>query len=174
MKLAAKIAFLSAIAIVALFPSCIDEESFPVEPHIEYVGFGIYRMEDPDQPGDTLSIAGLTISYTDGDGDLGFYGGEEPDKQNYFLDLYQMNKGHLEVVKDDSAKPIQFNGRMPIFSQGKKSIKGQIFLMMNFSLAKLALTNDTIAFSGYIVDRAEHQSNTVNTPLLIIDRNSLK
>jgi hypothetical protein len=168
MNLASKIVLLLlAIALTGL-TSCIKEEQYPIEPVIRFERFAtLQNIYNHD------SLGLLTISYTDGDGDIGLYDTDtaEPYRYNYFLKFKYMKNGELlELTPADTA--LGFNARIPILTPaGKnKNIKGEISMELELYYAWPALESDTISFEVYIRDRALHSSNIVQTPLFIISK----
>lgn len=154
--------------LTALLGSCIKEEQYPIEPAIEYAGFGTYRDVNGK---DSLGV--LAISYTDGDGDLGLYETDtvEPYKYNYFMRFQQLVNGQLVDVKPADTTT-SFNARIPnLTPTGRnKNIRGIISMNIELYFARQALKSDTISFQVYIKDRALHQSNVVQSPMFIIKK----
>jgi hypothetical protein len=148
--------------------SCGKEEDFPVVPEIKYESF--LRLYNPNSG--LFERGVLTISFTDGDGDIGLRPRDTvpPYDYNFFIDYYEIQFG--DTVKVDIIDPISldtltFNQRIPMLTPGgaNKSIKGEIedtLFIYNYSSPF-----DTIMFEMYIVDRALHQSNVIQTPLIL-------
>jgi len=162
MKLNTKISLFLVIALFAGLASCIKDEQYPLEPQIEYSGFSTIR----DVAGKD-SIGKITISYTDGDGNIGLYAWDtvEPLKYNFYLKFMQQVKGKLEEV--GAANPnITFNSRIPILTPTgrNKNIKGEITMSLQLFFARPILKSDTIAFEIYIKDRDLNKSNVIDTP----------
>lgn len=168
MKRSSKIMlFLFAIT-TALLVSCVEKEQYPLEPVIKYAGF---MVDTTAQGYDSLGI--VTITYTDGDGDLGLDSTDtvEPYLYNYFFTFKEMKNGILQPVElPDPA--VNFNARIPILTPtGKnKNISGEIVRTLELYQAWDALSSDTIGFEIYIMDRALHVSNIVESPLYMIRR----
>jgi len=168
MKTYSKITLFSILILLIGLSGCIKEQSYPVEPVIQYTQFGVMRSVNNY---DSLGV--LSISYTDGDGDIGLYDSDtvEPYKYNFYLKFMQMVNGHLEeIVLPDSS--FGFNARIPILTPAgrNKNIKGDISIDLQLYYAWPLLKSDTIAFEVYIKDRALHQSNVVQTPLFVIKK----
>ncbi len=166
MKLVTKISFIIAIPVFGWLTGCIKKEQYPVEPIIEFGQFATAKDINGKD-----SLGAITISYTDGDGDIGLYDYDtvEPYKYNFYLKFMQyVNKQLVEVKPVDST--VNFNARIPILTPSgrNKNIKGDITMTMQLYLARMALKTDTIAFQIYIKDRALHSSNVIETPLYII------
>lgn len=168
MKTYTKISLFLLIPLIAGLVGCIKEEQYPVEPHIEFVGFATAR----DISGKD-SIGAISISYTDGDGDIGLYEYDtiEPLKYNFYLKFMQViNQELVEVKPLDTT--ITFNARIPFLTPSgrNKNIKGDITMYLELYFSKKHLQSDTIAFEIYIKDRALNTSNVIKTPLFKIKR----
>lgn len=145
--------------IILLFFSCRDVENFPIEPHIDYKSFGtILSVSNTD------SLGILSISFEDGDGDIG-----SENQENYFINIFQMVDGEMQKVELPDTS-VNFNAIIPdLTPKGKyKGIKGTIDYLLELYNFTPLLDSDTIAFETYIKDRAGHQSNTVMTPNIIV------
>lgn len=160
----AKVAVLAAL--VAPIVGCFPKEEFPVEPRI--------TMKSFEQFGDSAS---LTISFTDGDGDIGL----EPSAlqppfdtgstffHNMFLEYEELQNG--EWVRPTLSIPFYY--RIPnITPTGQnKVLEGDIAVALKpwpvFPAAP-GSPNDTVRFSVKLVDRALNQSNTEFSPEVVI------
>lgn len=151
------------LAGILLFDGCIKREEFPLEPRIQFVSLTkVKNTLGHDDKGI------LTLSFTDGDGDLGLLPEDtippyEPTGDYY----YNLFITYLEKVNgkfDTVPLPFTNNARIPLLNPSleDKPIKGDISIevFINNPLS----TNDTIAFDIYIVDRALHKSNIIRTP----------
>lgn len=168
MKLYTKISLFILILLFTGVTGCIKEEQYPLKPAIEFGGFATMR----DVSGKD-SIGALTISYTDGDGNIGLNAWDtvEPNKYNFYLKFMQyVNKQLVEFKPSDTT--LTFNARIPILTPvGKnKNIKGEITMTLELYFARQALQSDTIAFEIYIKDRTLLESNVITTPLFVIKR----
>jgi len=168
MNPASKIVVLLFALTLSGLTSCIKEEQYPIEPVIRFERFATLQNTNSH---DSLGL--LTISYTDGDGDIGLYDTDtaEPYKYNYFLKFQYLKNGELVELKPADTS-LGFNGRIPILTPtGKnKNIKGEISMELELYFAWPALQSDTISFEVFIKDRALHSSNIVQTPLFIINK----
>jgi len=167
MNVLSKILLIGLTLPLLMVASCIKEEQYPIEPVIEYQGFSVL----PDVNGND-SIGMLSLTYTDGDGDIGLFDTDtvEPYKYNYFLRLFYMKNGSpVELVPADPS--LGFNARIPILTPaGKnKNIKGEINRDLELYYAWPQLGSDTIGFEIYIKDRALHSSNIIQTPFYVIN-----
>jgi len=168
MKLYTKISLILIIPFFAGITGCVKEQQYPLEPKIEFGGFATVKdVQGKD------SLGAITISYTDGDGNIGLYGSDtvEPLKYNFYLKFMQkLNNQLVEVKPVDTS--VTFNARIPILTPNgrNKNIKGDITMYLELYFARQLLQSDTIAFEIYIKDRALNQSNVVETPLFIIKK----
>jgi hypothetical protein len=167
MKLYAKISLIILFPLLAGLTGCIKEEQYPLKPVIEFSKLAALK----DVSGKD-SVILITISYTDGDGNIGLPDGDTiPLKYNYFMKFFQyINKELVEFQPVDEA--ITFDARIPVLTPvGKnKNIKGDITRSFQIYYARKLLQSDTIAFEIYIKDRTLFESNVVMTPLVIIKR----
>lgn len=148
--------------------SCVEKVQYPLEPVIQYAGF----MVDTNALGfDSLGI--VTITYTDGDGDIGLDSTDsvEPYLYNYYFTFKAMKNGILQPIELPDTG-INFNSRIPILTPtGKnKNISGEISRTLELYQAWPFLSSDTIGFEIFIKDRALNISNVVQSPLYIIRR----
>ncbi|MEI6680978.1 MAG: hypothetical protein WCO44_00040 [Bacteroidota bacterium] len=115
----------------------------------------------------------LTISFKDGNGDIGLQPGEtQPPYDtgsiyyyNFIIDYYELIRG--KFVKLQSTVP--FSARIPYLTPDdpNKAIKGIIVdtLTLNPKPA-----HDTVKLKFFIYDRALHKSNVDSTPPFILRR----
>jgi len=168
MKIYTKITFFLLISIVAGLTSCIKEEQYPIIPHIEFGGFATAK----DITGKD-SLGAISISYTDGDGNIGLFPWDtvEPKKYNFYLKFMELVNNELVEVKPVDST-LTFNARIPILTPvgRNKNIKGDITMYLELYFARQILKSDTIAFEIYIRDRDLNNSNVIETPLFLIQR----
>ena len=168
MKIYTKITFFLLISMVAGLTSCIKEEQYPIIPHIEFGGFATAK----DITGKD-SLGAISISYTDGDGNIGLFAWDtvEPKKYNFYLKFMELVNNELVEVKPVDSS-LTFNGRIPLLTPvgRNKNIKGDITMYLELYFARQILKSDTIAFEIYIRDRDLNNSNVVETPLFLIQR----
>jgi hypothetical protein len=160
-----------AIAILSLvLPSCIKQESYSVIPEIGYQSF---QLVYPNATAPYPSTGILSITFQDGDGDIGLtardtlppYNKEGNYYYNFVIRYFEKrDTGYAEVVLDPP-----YSLRLPILNMGytNKAIKGLIVdtLAMDPSPAF-----DTIRFEVFLYDRALHKSNVVTTPDIVLRR----
>ncbi|MHC1706927.1 MAG: hypothetical protein AB9842_05325 [Bacteroidales bacterium] len=158
-----------ALFIFGLFLlSCTKRDQFSDTPEIEFVSF------TKIQNGTGIDNKGLlTISFTDGNGDIGL---SQTDTfppfnlgsqwyYNFFISYYELQKGVLTKVELSNTN----NSRFPPVSDGSgKPVKGEIdvelYINNPFS------SYDTIAFEVAIADKALNLSNTIMTPYIIVKK----
>jgi hypothetical protein len=147
------------LVILGVFIACQQEETYPIIPEIEFDGF--IKLWNPQTMVYDRGV--FAISFKDGDGDIGLEDGDTipPYDFNLFINYYELQNGDsVRVVISDSN---EFNARIPVLTPigTNKSISGLIedtLFMYNYQS-----TFDTIMFDAYIMDRALHKSNVVNT-----------
>lgn len=146
------------LVLAALLPSCLKREEFPPEPAIAFKSF--------EQFGDSAS---LTISFTDGDGDVGL---DASDTQppfdtasefyyNLFVDMDRLVNGTWTPV--DLLVDLQY--RIPrITPTGQnKALEGEIAV----ALTGWPYVEDTVRFQVRMYDRALHESNSVTSDAIV-------
>jgi hypothetical protein len=162
MKAFSKISVIGFLLLI-LSVSCMKKNEYPIEPVIQFKSYGVL----PDMNGKD-SIGYLTVSYTDGDGDIGLSSGQTTGQYAYdfFLTLFKDNNGHLEqvVLPDPTAT---FNARLPILTPegSNKNIRGDITIAIELTFARSFILSNAIAFDVSIQDQALHKSNVVRTPV---------
>jgi hypothetical protein len=166
---AIKITTISALCFTLCLSSCIQFQSFPPEPHIEFVSFDkISNSTGVDDQGT------LVLSFTDGDGDVGLdedqtyspYDTTSMYYYNIFIKYFEKQSGQYIEVKLNPSN----NGRLPnLTPEGeKKALQGNIAvdLYINNPLSSY----DTIRFEVFIVDRALNHSDTITTPDIKVNK----
>lgn len=148
------------LAFVAL--GCGPKEEFPIEPRITFKSF---------VQGD--NGAKLTISFTDGDGDIGLdpsdsgypYDSASTYYNNFFLHYEELQNGTW--VRPELE--LENNYRIPrITPSGQnKTLKGDITVDLFWPI-RPGSPYDTVRFEVFIVDRALHESNRVITDPIIV------
>ncbi len=159
--------FMGVLAIAFLW-SCRKVEHYPPEPQISFSDFLL--RDSVDYLGNRILTGRLSFRFIDGDGDLGMPEIDTilpgtPSTSNLFFTLYYLHDNTL-VPADEDEVQTPLNYRIPYIKMtGRdKTMKGEIqvtFFYINFPY-------DTIKYSFYVVDRAGHESNTAETPLLLI------
>lgn len=153
-----------------LLISCRKKDQFPDTPEIGYVSF------TKIQNGTGIDNKGiLTISFTDGNGDIGLSDADTLPPFNYgsqwyydfFITYYELQKGVLTKVE----LPNTNNSRIPPVSDGSgKPVKGEIAVELYIN--NPFSSYDTIAFEVSIADRALNLSNKIMTPYIVITKHA--
>ena len=134
------------ILIMLLFLSCKkDDDTFA--PTIEFKSIG------PSTVQEYIDDINITISYVDGDGDLGE---NNPDMYNLFV--------------LDSRNGIKYKFRIPELSPSGNeiAIEGNFNIKINGSGITNGSTSQQVNYDIYVTDRAGNFSNTVSTSSITI------
>lgn len=152
-----------------LFSSCTKHEVYSVIPEIAYKSF----EKIPSNMG-ADNKAYMTISFTDGDGDIGLnpedtfppYNPGAVYYYNFFIDYYELQGDSF--VKIDL--PITNNSRIPYVEPNlaELGIKGEIEIELYFN--NIMSNSDSIKYEMYIMDRSLHKSNVVLTPSIYVKK----
>jgi hypothetical protein len=156
-----KIKYTLYLALFVAFATCIRPPNYPIEPQIQFVGMTKTTMRQGFAFEDSLHV---TLTFTDGDGDLGGVSGKDS------LNVY--------ITDKRNNKPVEQTFRIPFVPEAgaKNGISGEIkFLMYTTCCLSLepckATPNhpiDTLVYELYIKDRAGHKSNAIQTkPILL-------
>ena len=154
--------------------SCQKPVEYPIEPKIAYEGFTYLINEDSTFTGEGI----VSFSYTDGDGDLGLddsdtlppFGFHDAHYYNMVIDYMKCVNG--EFVKTpllswnpqtQSYDTVTFNARFRRLrdSENPKAISGR--MEYKLTVQNPLSPDDTIKFEIRILDRALHESNTIQT-----------
>lgn len=166
MKHSIKVVFFLGIVAI-FFNSCVNKIQYSEIPYIEFVGFSVVKAHN-----DTDSLGYVTISYTDGDGDLGFLSSDTNNlTYDFFIKLFQLKNGNdVELLPPDST--FTLNARLPYLTPegDNKNIKGEITMLLELYFITPVLISDTVAFEIFITDRARNQSNVVKSPYYVLAR----
>ena len=148
------------------FFSCTSPPDYPVEPYIEFVGFQKDTLNQGESKTDDFVF--LTISFTDGDGDLGPKEGE-PDtiKSIVFTDLrtgVSENEFDLPEISDKGASngisgeiTIKVPTTCCIFPAWVSDVSGPCDSSEEYPV-------DEVSWEVYLIDRAGHESNRLELP----------
>jgi hypothetical protein len=134
-------------AIVLLF-SCEKEQVISDTPIIEFKNISPTTVQEYS---DDISI---TISYSDGNGDLGE---NNPDIHNLFV--------------EDNRNGIVYQFRIPHLAPDNNSIaiEGDFNITINGSGITNESSSQQVNYSIYVTDRAENKSNTITTSFITIE-----
>ena len=160
--------------------SCQKPVEYPIEPKIEYQGFTYLINADSTFSGEGT----IAFSYTDGDGDLGLddsdtiypFGFHDAHYYNLEIDYLKCVNGvfvktplvspHVPTSPDDTLvlyDTVTFSARFKRLrdSEEPKAISGT--MQYKLAVQNPLSPNDTIKFEIRILDRALHESNTIQT-----------
>ena len=184
----------AALAGALAFSGCLKAPEYAVEP---VIAFESIRLRTYPGTGRVDSVR-VTVSFKDGDGDLGL-GGKlgvfpadeqkpyaylnivnrdttiNPFYNNYFIEPYVKNRstGVFEKLPDSRATSGGYNGRYPRLTAAETKpapLKGTI--SRNFALlyGLPFVAGEEVRFEVSILDRALHVSNTITTTSIILPR----
>jgi len=158
--------------------ACQKPVEYPIEPKIAYEGFTYLLNPDSTFSGEGI----ISFSYTDGDGDLGLDDGDTlPPFGPHDAHYYNMVVDYLKCVNGEFVKTpllswnpqtqtfdtITFNARFKRLRdlEEPKAISGK----MDYRLVvqNPFSPNDTVKFEIRILDRALHESNSIQTDAII-------
>jgi hypothetical protein len=163
-----RVFILISILILGSLYSCQKENDYPIEPEIEFKEIGYIEGR--------TDTANVIISFTDGDGDIGFSKGDTLPPFNFDTSEYNYFYYNLHLItyyKDDDGVWKEFEFEDPYNGYGyriknltpvgqNKSLKGTIQVGLNIT----AGFPDSVYFEVQLVDRALHISNTVQTSVI--------
>ena len=158
--------------------ACQKPVEYPIEPKIAYEGFTYLFNADSTFSGEGV----ISFSYTDGDGDLGLddsdtlspFGFNDAHYYNMVVDYLKCVNGEFVKtpllswnVQTQTYDTVTFNARFKRLrdSEEPKAISGK----MDYTLTvqNPFSPNDTVKFEIHILDRALHESNTIQTEAII-------
>jgi hypothetical protein len=155
-------------AILTVFNGCMKKQNFPDTPVISFLSLELFV--DTAQ---VVRMGILTISYQDGNGDIGLnpsdtfppYQRNGPYYYNYVINYFEKQNGVFKQVD----LTIPFSARIPVLTPNdpNKPINGFIADTMDLYPPPL---HDTIKFEAFIYDRALNKSNVITTPEIILRR----
>ena len=154
--------------------ACQKKVEYPIDPVVSYQGMAYVMNADSTLTGEVM----LSISYTDGDGDLGLddadtlypFGPNDPHYYNLIIDYLKWDGNTFVETpllswnqQTQSYDTISFNARFKrlVFHDEVKPISGTIdYKMMVYNPLS---PSDTVKFRVHLIDRALHESNTIET-----------
>ncbi len=149
------------VLVVVLVGGCRKEEKFPDEPVIAFKSLGQF-----------VDSASYTITFTDGDGDVGLditdaappFDTASQYYHNLFLEYDEFQNGTWTTI--NFALPLHY--RIPrITPTGQnKALEGEIAVALKpFNYSD---EGDTVRIRAYMYDRALNQSNTVTSEQIVV------
>ncbi|WP_345070560.1 hypothetical protein [Hymenobacter fastidiosus] len=184
--LSGSLLLLTALAV----SSCISPPDFPSTPNIEFKELKVTRITDPNPnivPQDQVAV---TVSFQDGEGDLGLTNDQKTkgspyyqDPQqgaprnrnfyNYFITIFRQNgQGRFEPVPLVDPRFPYDSTFPPLDPEGGKAapLKGDLTFTTNFDIDtdKPIKPGDIIRFEISIMDRALNESNKITTTSYLV------
>lgn len=152
----AKFKYCFLIICIAFSYSCIKKKTYSENPEIEFKSFNI----------DTATTADMTITFADGNGDIGKDNSDST--RNLFMNYYYKDSITQKFVAfwngTDSLKS-GYTVHKPNDEYNGHAISGEVTLHMAFYRHSKKIK--TIRYVIYMFDNAGHKSNVVTTPDLI-------
>lgn len=164
-----------AIAFLVLsFFACEKPEEYPLVPAIEFKTIYSESYYNPADSEIYDTKVFVTVSFTDGDGDIGYHSREsgrndaifdDPTSQyfnNFIVKTLILQNGLWNSIDT----PI--SARIPYLTPegANKALRGEI--LREFTVP-VPLDNDTLRYEIFIYDRQLHQSNTISTSSIILN-----
>lgn len=162
-----RVCILFSLVILGSLYSCQKDNEYPIEPEIEFKEIGYIEGR--------TDTANVIISFTDGDGDIGFTKGDTLPPFNFDATTYNYFYYNLHLITyykvGDSWEEYEFEDPYGAFGYRikdltpigqNKSLKGTIQVGLNIS----AGFPDSVYFDVELVDRALHISNRVQTTII--------
>ena len=143
----------------SVFISCHKDRNYPIEPVITFKDYIKYGNDSAD----------FMINFTDGDGDIGLdkadtfppYDTSSIYYNNIFLHYqYKDSLGYHDF--NVSGSPLEYNYRIPVITPfgSDKSLNGEIHVRLFAPVG----AHPVFRFRCFIVDRALHESNKIDSP----------
>lgn len=179
------LSFCAALALMGLgISSCLTEPSYSDTPEIEFKSIKKTFLNTAGGAYDTVVV---TVSFKDGDGDLGLNNDEttfpysetdasgQPNRfyNNYFFTPQIRNTG-TNQFEDLQLGSFNYNSRYPRLAPAsqenrKAPLKGDLSFGQRIFASQLIPSGSVIRFKVSIVDRALNESNVVTTEPITID-----
>ncbi len=174
--------FLGLLFVTLGFNACFQDPDYP---EIPAIGF----KKITNTPSNTADSLVVTISFRDGNGDLGLGANENtppysesingkpnPFYYNYFITPYKKQRGILVPIQ--FIEGVNLNGRYPDLNPKRKttSLEGELsysfvfFYTFSSSYSPAVRRGDTLLFDIQIADRSRNLSNTIRTDEIIVGK----
>ncbi|MDF7810977.1 hypothetical protein [Hymenobacter sp. YC55] len=173
----------------AAVSSCISPPDYPDAPRIKFKELEVVRLPRSDPREQAIDSDTITISFEDGDGDLGLnptdnmapyndvsVNGKQtnPNYFNYYIQAQLKNRNgqFVDYILDGSNGEVgQYNGRFPrLTTEATKEgpLKGNLRYNLGLSLGTPFNPGDEIRFRISIRDRALNLSNEIFTESYVV------
>lgn len=162
--------FIPAVIFLAIsFNGCKKPDEFPLIPSIEFKS--IYSTKNSQGYDQKVFV---TVSFTDGDGNIGYYSVESGRNEPMFDDPTSQYYNNFIVktlilqngIWNSIDTPI--SARIPYLTPegANKGLRGEI--LREFTVP-IPLVQDTLRYEIFIYDRALNKSNTISTSNIILN-----
>ncbi len=151
--------------------ACQKPTQYSDIPYIEFVSFVLKDTIDNPELQNPVKMGILKFSFVDGDGDIGLrqedtvppFDTSSVYFYNLYFDMYEIKNGKINQVD----LPFSLNFRTPyVVPAGQnKTLKGWILTEFTYNFP---LQYDSIYYTFYIYDRAQHMSNIASTDTIVI------
>lgn len=146
-----------------LISACSKKPEYPIEPYLEFVKLSKNTLSQGTFNSDSLTVY---LKFTDGDGDIGF--DSKDSLQNLFI---------IDSRTGNFAERIKIP-ELPI-SGSEIGISGEIEVLLYTTCCLFednippcsvidGIPTDTLTYKIFLIDRANHSSDTVETTPIII------
>ena len=165
MELLTKLKHLKALIPIIILSiavsGCLKSNDYPPEPVIKFLSY-TYK-DSVDDLGNPSHMGLLTISFTDGDGDMGL---AQSDTAAPFDNNLYVNRVGIDGGVEQP--PVELKFRIPyITPKGQiKALTGEMDVELD--LIPVLVSYDTLFYELYILDRALNQSNTITTEQIVL------
>lgn len=161
--------------------ACYEKPEFPNAPSISFDKIEKFTVQDAATLATKDSVI-LTVSFQDGDGDLGLAVGDTLAPYQFFNEdgsinfNYTNHKVKVFIQQGETFVPFElpdaelgYDGRFqPLFEEGKSNpLEGTLSRRLNFSHNTFA-PNTVMKFEVQIMDRALNLSNVIETDTVVI------
>lgn len=154
------------------FNACKKPLEYPIIPAIDFKR--IESVKDANGKDQALLV---TIGFTDGDGDIGYFSPESglndpifdfpADATNPYYTNFKVKTFHL-INNVWTIDTVDLSARIPYLTPtgSNKALKGEIQRELPLNIG---LVNDTFYYEIFIYDRGLHASNTVKTTNVVLN-----
>lgn len=155
--------------------SCRKPPDYSETPEITFKSISKQLIYDTDNLAYVDSVS-ITISFKDGDGDLGLSTDDIEGSDiyvdefifNYFIDIYKKENDTWVFVDIESIGGAPFHSRFErLLPEGASPIDGDLNYGLTLNTSSLLKPSDSIRFEIDIVDRELNRSNKVTTDAIL-------
>lgn len=149
-----------AIGLGMSFYGCRPDDDLSSIPTLESRDFSVSRTVDQE-----ADFGLWTLGFTDGDGDFGIRENTIDTTANNFIGTaYQIKNGVESIL------PNELSYKIPAIPEVNTSrgVRGKVEISIQLNLF-VGRGYDTMRIEGYLLDRAQNQSNTVSSPLIVLN-----